>query len=70
MDLPNYYRILGVKPEATEAEIKARYRKLAVTCHPDRSDAPDAMQQFEAISEAYHVLSDPQRRETYIRMAG
>ena len=70
MDLPNYYRILGLEPDATDAEIKARYRKLAVVCHPDRSSDPDAMQKFEAINEAYHVLSDPQRRESYIRMAG
>lgn len=68
--LPNYYRILGVGPEATDAEIKARFRKLAVSCHPDRSDAPDAKERFEAINEAYHVLSDPQRREAYYRMVG
>ena len=70
VDLPNYFRVLGVDPGASDAEIKARYRKLAVSCHPDRNDAPDAMQRFEAINEAYHVLSDPQRREAYLRMAG
>ena len=56
MDLPNYYRVLGLEPGATDAEIKARYRKLAVSCHPDRSSEPEAMQKFEAINEAYHVL--------------
>ncbi len=70
IDLPNYYRVLELEPTATSAEIKASYRKLAVTYHPDRSDASDAMQRFEAINEAYHILCDAKRRETYNRMAG
>ena len=70
IDLPNYYKVLGLEPDATDAEIKASYRKLAVTHHPDRSDAPDAMQQFEAISEAYHILCDAKQRQAYNRMAG
>lgn len=70
MDLPNYYQVLGVGPEASDSEIRARYRHLAVALHPDRNQEPDAMQKFEAVNEAYHVLSDPARREAYVRMAG
>lgn len=70
IDLPNYYSVLELQPDATPADIKASYRKLAVLHHPDRSDAPDAMQRFEAINEAYHILCDVKRRESYHRMAG
>lgn len=68
--LPNYFLVLGLEPDATEADIKASYRKLAVTCHPDRSSDPDAKARFEAINEAYHILSDPNQRAYYLRMAG
>lgn len=70
VDLPNYYRVLELDPNATPAEIKASYRKLATQHHPDRNDAPDALKRFEAINEAYHILRDTKRRETYARMAG
>lgn len=68
-ELPNYYQILGLKPDATDGQIKAAYRRLAVALHPDHNSEPDAMQRFEAINEAYHVLSDRLRRESYQRMA-
>src|SRR6187455_2137763 len=56
------YRALGVRREATEAEIKAAHRKLAKRFHPDK-DTGDS-ERFLKVQEAYRVLSDPlQRRE-------
>lgn len=69
-DLPDYYAVMGLRPDATAAQIKASYRKLAVTWHPDRCDAPDAMDRFEQLHAAYEVLSDPKRRESYTQMQG
>ncbi|MEM6258172.1 MAG: DnaJ domain-containing protein [Planctomycetota bacterium] len=68
-DLPDYFGVLDLQPDATTDQIKASYRRLATIYHPDRSDAPEAMKRFEEINEAYHVLCDPKRRETYLRMA-
>ena len=61
----DYYEVLGIARGATDAEIKSAFRKLAQQWHPDVSqDAPrDA--RFKEINEAYQVLSDPQRRQTY-----
>jgi hypothetical protein len=70
VDLPNYYKALELSPEATAAEIKASYRRLATMYHPDRNDSPEALKRFEDINEAYHVLRDAQRRSSYGRMAG
>ena len=70
VDLPNYYKALELSPEATSAEIKASYRRLATKYHPDRNDSAEALKRFEAINEAYHVLRDVRRRESYSRMAG
>lgn len=69
-ELPDYYSVMGLKPDATAAQIKASYRKLAVTWHPDRCDAPDAMERFEQLHAAYEVLSDPKRRSAYAEMQG
>jgi curved DNA-binding protein CbpA len=70
-DLPDYYAILGLSPGASQAEIRAAYRKLALAHHPDvspagreRGAADDAMSR---INEAYETLSDPRRREAYDR---
>ena len=69
VDLPNYFRVLELEPDATSAQIKASYRRLATQYHPDRNADPEAMKRFEAINEAYHVLCDASRRASYQRMA-
>jgi molecular chaperone DnaJ len=61
----DYYEVLGVSKEAGEKDIKSAYRKLAMKYHPDKSDATDAEERFKEISEAYAVLSDPDKRRQY-----
>jgi len=61
----DYYEILGVSKSAGKDEIKSAYRKLALKFHPDRNKDPDAEARFKEISEAYAVLSDDKKRETY-----
>ena len=61
-----YYDALGVKPTASELEIKKAYRKLAITTHPDKNpNDPTAHDRFQAIGEAYQVLSDKALRSQY-----
>jgi curved DNA-binding protein CbpA len=57
------YAVLGVRRDATRDEIKAVYRQLALTFHPDVSQAADAEERFKAITEAFLLLNDPRRRE-------
>jgi molecular chaperone DnaJ len=62
----DYYKTLGVRKGATDAEIKRAYRKLARQLHPDvTGDDPKSTEKFKQITEAYEVLSDPKRRRTY-----
>ena len=61
----DYYEVLGLAKGASEDEIKKAYRKLAKKYHPDVNKAPDAEAKFKEINEAYEVLSDPQKRQTY-----
>lgn len=64
----DYYEILGIGREASDQEIKAAYRKLALKYHPDRNpDDPQAEENFKEASEAYSVLSDGQKRASYDR---
>lgn len=61
-----YYDALGVKPNATELEIKKAYRKLAITTHPDKNPGDEtAHARFQAIGEAYQVLSNEDLRKRY-----
>ena len=62
----DYYEVLGVSREASESEIKKAFRNLARELHPDVNDHdPAAEEKFKEAAEAYEVLSDPERRETY-----
>jgi molecular chaperone DnaJ len=61
----DYYQILGVAKGATPDDIKKAYRRLAHQHHPDKTGGDDA--RFKEINEAYYVLSDPKRRESYDR---
>ena len=68
-DENDYYKILGVTKEATDAEIKKAYRKLALKWHPDKNpnNRVEAEEKFKKINEAYSVLSDKDKRRQYDR---
>ena len=62
----DYYEVLGVKKDSSAQEIKKAYRKMAMKYHPDRNKGnKEAEEQFKKISEAYAVLSDPEKRKQY-----
>lgn len=63
----DYYEILGVTKTATAAEIKSAYRKMALKWHPDKNQdkKAEAETKFKEINEAYQVLSDEKKRQTY-----
>ncbi len=69
MEFKDYYKILGVKPDASEKEIKSAFRRLARQYHPDvNPNDPKAEERFKEINEAYEVLSDPEKRRKYDQM--
>lgn len=63
--MKNYYRILGLKENASTEEIKRAYRKLAKEFHPDKNASPSAEGHFQEILEAYTTLSDSSKRQIY-----
>ncbi len=66
MEYKDYYKILGVKKNASDKEIKKAFRRLARQHHPDvNPDDPAAEERFKEINEAYEVLSDPEKRKRY-----
>ena len=68
----DYYVIMGVSPDASQDEIKAAYRKLARTHHPDVSKEKDALKRFTDLGEAYEAIGDPEKRKAYdeVRLGG
>ncbi|KAF9818275.1 hypothetical protein IEO21_02903 [Rhodonia placenta] len=62
-----YYDLLGVSPDANDADLKKAYRKQAIKYHPDKNPSPDAEEKFKDISKAYQVLSDSNLRAVYDR---
>lgn len=62
----DYYEVLGIGKNATDAEIKSAYRKLAKKYHPDLNPGDkEAEEKFKEVNEANDVLSDPQKRQRY-----
>ena len=66
MTYKDYYKILGVKKDASGKEIKKQYKKLAIQYHPDKNQGnKEAEEKFKEINEAYEVLSNPKKRQQY-----
>ena len=67
--MSDYYEILGVQKNASDADIKKAYRKLALKWHPDKNpdNKEEAEAKFKSIAEAYEVLSDKKKRDVYDR---
>ena len=61
----DYYRELEINKNATEKEIKSSYKKLALKWHPDRNpnNKEESEEKFKKISEAYQILSDPEKKK-------
>jgi DnaJ-class molecular chaperone len=67
MAIKNYYLVLGVHREVSDAGIRSAYKDLAKKLHPDRIGA-DSTEAFQAIAEAYQTLSDPEKRRLHNRL--
>ena len=64
----NFYKVLGVSPKATQAQIKNAFYKLSITHHPDKhKGSEESHEKFQQISEAYNVLSNKETRKQYDR---
>ncbi|MBU2577319.1 DnaJ domain-containing protein [Patescibacteria group bacterium] len=61
----DYYEVLGIKKEASGAEIKAAYRKQALQWHPDKNRSPEAEAKFKEVNEAYEILSNKDKKAAY-----
>ncbi|MGB6037745.1 MAG: J domain-containing protein [Cryomorphaceae bacterium] len=66
MDYKDYYKVLGVDKKSSQAEIKKKFRKLAIQYHPDKNpDDAKAENKFKEVNEAYEVLGDADKRKKY-----
>lgn len=65
MEYKDYYKIMGLKRDASQEDIKRTYRKLARKYHPDVSKEANAEEHFKEVGEAYEVLKDPEKRVAY-----
>lgn len=63
--MSDHYAALGVRTNASLAEIKSAYRQMAARYHPDRNPAPEAVARFRAVQQAYEVLCDPEQRRAF-----
>jgi DnaJ-class molecular chaperone len=63
--MKDFYETLGVPKNATDTQVKAAYRKLALKWHPDKNKAPEASEKFKTINQAYETLSDPKKKQMY-----
>ena len=63
----DYYKLLGLKRSASEAEIKKAFKKLAIKHHPDKNldDPETSKKKFQKIANAYEILSDPDKKAAY-----
>jgi len=68
VEFKDYYQVMGVTRDATEAQIKQAYRKLARKYHPDVSKEKNAEARFKEVGEAYEVLKNPEKRAAYDRL--
>jgi curved DNA-binding protein len=68
VEYKDYYKIMGLKRDASQDDIKRAHRKLARKYHPDVSKEPDAEAKFKEAGEAYEVLKDPEKRAAYDRL--
>jgi curved DNA-binding protein len=68
VEFKDYYQVMGVARDATDAQIKQAYRKLARKYHPDVSKEKDAEARFKEVGEAYEVLKTPDKRAAYDRL--
>jgi hypothetical protein len=65
-----FYKLLGVERDASQAEIKTSYRRLAIAAHPDRNPTDGATAKFQTLQRVYEVLADPEQRRLYDETGG